>query len=74
MADPTGTPTAPQADQGALPGPLAEPDAQPLTERLKGWLDALLVADVFLVILRTGIVLAADGGALGKMLPIFRAG
>ena len=27
-----------------------------------------------LVILRTGIVLAADGGALGKMLPIFRAG
>lgn len=24
--------------------------------------------------LRTGIVLAADGGALGKMLPIFRAG
>ena len=27
-----------------------------------------------LVVLRTGIVLAADGGALGKMLPIFRAG
>ncbi len=27
-----------------------------------------------LVIVRTGIVLAADGGALGKMLPIFRAG
>ena len=27
-----------------------------------------------LVILRTGIVLAADGGALGKMLPIFRLG
>ena len=27
-----------------------------------------------LVILRTGIVLAADGGALGKMLPVFRAG
>ncbi|MFM8936348.1 MAG: TIGR01777 family oxidoreductase [Vulcanococcus sp.] len=27
-----------------------------------------------LVILRTGIVLAADGGALGKMLPVFRLG
>ncbi len=27
-----------------------------------------------LVITRIGIVLAADGGALGKMLPIFRAG
>jgi uncharacterized protein (TIGR01777 family) len=27
-----------------------------------------------LVVVRTGIVLAADGGALGKMLPIFRAG
>ena len=26
------------------------------------------------VILRTGIVLAADGGALGKMLPVFRLG
>jgi len=26
------------------------------------------------VILRTGIVLGPDGGALGKMLPIFRAG
>lgn len=26
------------------------------------------------VIVRTGIVLGADGGALGKMLPIFRAG
>jgi len=34
--------------------PLAEPpittEPQPLGERLKGWLDALLVADVFLVI------------------------
>ena len=27
-----------------------------------------------LVVVRIGIVLAADGGALGKMLPIFRAG
>ena len=27
-----------------------------------------------LVILRTGIVLGADGGALGKMLPVFRLG
>ena len=27
-----------------------------------------------LVIVRIGIVLAKDGGALGKMLPIFRAG
>ena len=27
-----------------------------------------------LIILRTGIVLAADGGALGKMLPVFRLG
>tara|TARA_Y100000991_G_scaffold185687_1_gene149937 strand:- start:70 stop:984 length:915 start_codon:yes stop_codon:yes gene_type:complete len=31
-------------------------------------------ASTRLVITRIGIVLAADGGALGKMLPIFRAG
>ena len=49
MADPTGPP-APPPDQGALPGPLAEPEARPLAERLQGWLVALLVADVFLVI------------------------
>lgn len=29
---------------------LAQPEAKPLAERLKGWLDGLLVADVFLVI------------------------
>jgi NhaP-type Na+/H+ or K+/H+ antiporter len=43
MADPTGTP-APQ------PEPLAPNTSPPLAERLKGWLDNLLVADVFLVI------------------------
>ena len=35
---------------------------------------AAIPASCRLVVLRTGIVLAADGGALGKMLPIFRAG
>ena len=49
MADPTNTP-APPPESDALPGPLAQPEAKPLAERLKGWLDGLLVADVFLVI------------------------
>ncbi len=40
MADPKGTPPAPQP----------EPQPQPLAERLKDWLDGLLVANVFLVI------------------------
>jgi len=63
MADPTGTPAPqPKPEPLAMPPssepkvskpqqePLAEPEAKPLAERLKGWLDALLVADVFLVI------------------------
>ena len=29
-------------------------------------------SDVRTVLLRTGIVLARDGGALGKMLPVFQ--
>jgi NhaP-type Na+/H+ or K+/H+ antiporter len=44
MADPKGSPPAPQ------PQPQPEPEAKPLAERLKGWLDNVLVADVFLVI------------------------
>jgi len=35
---------------------------------------AAVPPDCRLVILRLGIVLGADGGALGKMLPVFRAG
>ena len=63
MADPTGTPAPqPKPEPLAMPPssepkiskpqqePLAQPEAKPLAERLKGWLDALLVADVFLVI------------------------
>ena len=63
MADPTGTPAPqPKPEPLAMPPssepkiskpqqePLAEPEAKPLAERLKGWLDGLLVADVFLVI------------------------
>jgi len=40
------------------------------------WEAAARAADSLcrVVILRTGIVLAADGGALGKMLPVFRLG
>jgi len=40
----------------------------------KEWEGAASAApsDVRTVILRTGIVLAKDGGALGKMLPVFQ--
>jgi len=48
MADPKGSPPAPQLEPQPKPEP--EPEPQPLAERLKGWLDALLVADGFLVI------------------------
>ena len=47
---------APQPEPGSQPdpqaqaNPLAPSEPRPLGERLKGWLDALLVADVFLVI------------------------
>ena len=40
----------PQPDPLAQANPLAPSEPRPLGERLKGWLDALLVADVFLVI------------------------
>ena len=40
----------PQPDPQAQANPLAPSEPRPLGERLKGWLDALLVADVFLVI------------------------
>jgi uncharacterized protein (TIGR01777 family) len=36
--------------------------------------DAALDAEVRVVNLRTGIVLSPDGGALGKVLPLFKAG
>jgi len=48
MADPKGSPPAPQPELQTQPQP--EPEPQPLAERLKGWLDNVLVADVFLVI------------------------
>ena len=48
MADPKGSPPAPQPE--LQPQPQPEPEAKPLAERLKGWLDNVLVADVFLVI------------------------
>jgi hypothetical protein len=48
MADPKGSPPAPQPQPQPQPQP--EPEAKPLAERLKGWLDNVLVADVFLVI------------------------
>jgi hypothetical protein len=48
MADPKGSPPAPQPE--LQPQPQPEPKPQPLAERLKGWLDNVLVADVFLVI------------------------
>jgi len=48
MADPKGSPPAPQMEPQPKPEP--EPEPQPLAERLKGWLDNVLVADVFLVI------------------------
>ena len=40
----------PQPDPQAQANPLVPSEPRPLGERLKGWLDALLVADVFLVI------------------------
>ena len=59
--DPSGSPEpssipepryspAPKPEPGPQPDPLAPSEPRPLGERLKGWLDALLVADVFLVI------------------------
>jgi len=48
MADPKASPPAPQMEPQPKPEP--EPEPQPLAERLKGWLDNVLVADVFLVI------------------------
>jgi hypothetical protein len=48
MADPKGSPPAPQPELQPQPQPERQP--QPLAERLKGWLDNVLVADVFLVI------------------------
>ncbi len=60
-------------------GPWAEdaPAADDVLGRLcLGWEAAAHAADPFcrVVILRIGIVLGPDGGALGKMLPVFRAG
>ena len=37
----------------------------------RGWEEAAQKADCRTVVLRTGIVLARDGGALGKMIPVF---
>ncbi|MBI4375902.1 MAG: TIGR01777 family protein [Elusimicrobia bacterium] len=60
--------------------PLSE-DAAPgrgfLAELCLNWEKEARVAeamDIPTVCLRTGVVLSADGGALGKMLPIFRLG
>ena len=49
---PTSAPPKSQSLAGPLAQsvPLAKPHPRPLAERLKGWLDGLLVADVFLVI------------------------
>lgn len=44
------TPSSEPKISKSLQEPLAQPDPKPLAERLKGWLDGLLVADVFLVI------------------------
>ncbi len=47
-----------------------------LAKLCKNWEEAALKKPLFtrLVIFRIGIVLEADGGALGKMLPIFKIG
>ena len=42
-----------------------------LAEVCKDWEAAATAAQTRVVILRTGIVLARDGGALGKMIPVF---
>ena len=42
--------------------------------KLKQIIDNLLLINLFIVIFRIGIVLEADGGALGKMLPVFKIG
>ena len=43
-----------------------------LAEVCKDWEDAAGKAQTRVVILRTGIVLARDGGALAKMIPVFQ--
>jgi hypothetical protein len=51
------------------------PLTHPLPKVCREWEDAAAEAEqragVRTVVLRTGIVLASDGGALGKMLPVF---
>ena len=51
MPDPTTKPEPqPQPEPLAKAEPQPEPQPEPLAQRLKDWLDALLVGDVFLVI------------------------
>lgn len=42
-----------------------------LAEVCKAWEDAAAAAQTRVVVLRTGIVLAKEGGALGRMIPVF---
>ena len=43
-----------------------------LAEVCREWEKAAEAADTRVVVLRTGIVLAKDGGALGRMIPVFQ--
>ncbi len=57
-----------------LADPLVASEPQPLAARLKGWLDGLLVADVFLVIagaLWFGLAVLLQGQGMERPLALF---